>query len=182
MDMRTVAIALSLSLAVLAGGAHAQQAAQVTVGVGPLLQSKTADFGAREVDRLRKDLGDEVTRAIARNPQIVRVDLVLEDAQPNRPTFDQMGRTPGLSLRSVGVGGARISGNVTTADGVTRPIRFQWYETDISQERAANTWTDADRAFDWLASDIAAGKAPNAYRGPGPEPTGGHFGYPFRGN
>jgi hypothetical protein len=180
--MRTLAVALTLSLAAVAGGASAQPGPRVTVSVGSLLQSKIKSYGQREVDQLRADLGDSVSRALAHSAAApARVDLVIEDAQPNRPTFEQMGRTPGLSLRSVGVGGARISGTVTTADGAVRPIRYQWYETDITQEQAAGTWSDADRAFDWLASDLARGKAPDTYTGPGPDPHGGRFGYPFNG-
>jgi hypothetical protein len=183
--MRALALATALSLAAFAGVSHAQPGPgpQVTVGIGALLQSKAKDYGSAEIDRLRRDLGDEVTRTLSRrNAGLVRADLVIEDAQPNRPTMEQLSRTPGLSLRSIGLGGARISGTVTLADGTTRPIRFQFYETDLHNEIAANTWSDADRAFSWLAGDLARGNAPNTYTGPGPDPRGGHFGYPFNGD
>jgi hypothetical protein len=184
--MRKFVLAGALSLAALSSGAlvdtaTAQTAPAVTVGVGQMLAKNTEDFGAREVDGLRKDLGDEITHALKHNPAIARVDLVIEDAKPNRPTFDQLSRTIGLSMTSIGVGGARISGTVTMADGSVRPIRYQWYETDLHNDRGASTWFDADKSFGYLADELRNGKAPDKYTGPGPTPNGGHFGYPFNG-
>ncbi len=180
--MRMLALAAALSLVTLAGGAHAQAAPDVHVTLGPVLEKRTAEFGVRELDDLRADLRDEVTRTLARSGKApTRVDLVIEDAAPNRPTMEQMSRTPGLSLRSVGVGGARVSGVVTYADGAARPLRYQWYETDITQERAASTWSDAQRSFGLLADQLGRGRVPDAYQGPGPSADGGSFGYPRRG-
>lgn len=182
--MRRIALVLGLSLTTLSGAmasaALAQSAPAVTVGVGPMLQDKTRSYGERDVEDLRKDLGDEMSRALGKNPAApVRLDLVIEDAVPNRPTFKQMGQQPSLSLRSIGVGGARISGTATFADGSTRPIRYQWYETDITSERAANTWSDADRSFMYLADQLQRGKTPDRYTGPGPSKDAGKFGYPW---
>lgn len=178
---------LLMAMTIAAGAAPAAVQAQpgsgrVTVDFGPTLRAKAEDYGPRELDRLRQDLGDAVSHSLGRNPNApVSVRLVIEDAQPNRPTFDQLGRTPGLSLRSIAVGGARVSGEARMPDGSIRPIRYQWYETDISQEIAANTWSDADRAFDWLADSLGRGRIPDDFRGPGPGGSG-HFGYPYRGD
>ncbi len=152
----------------------------VTVAIGPTLQLKANDYGERELQDISKDLHDEVQGAIAHShtARPVRVDLVIEDAVPNRPTFEQLGRTVGLSFRSVGIGGARISGAVTYADGAQRPIREQYFETEIREERGADTWYDAGRAFQQVAEDIRSGKLPAAYSGPGPSGSG-HFGYPY---
>ena len=152
----------------------------VNVSIGPALQQRANDYGARELTDISRDLQHSVQNAIshARTASPVRVDLVIEDAVPNRPTFDQLGRTIGLSMRSRGLGGARISGVVTYADGVQRPVREQYYETDLREERDVGTWSDADRAFDQVAYDVGHGKFPAAYAGPGPSGTG-HFGYPF---
>ena len=32
-------------------------------------------------------------------------------------------------------------------DGTVRPLRYQWYETDLHEERGASTWMDAERGF-----------------------------------
>lgn len=177
--MRNLALVTALSLAAFVGGTHAQQPApQVSVGFGSELQSKAQDYGDSALSELREDLQHSVGRAISRSGRApVRADLVIEDAKPNRPTMAQLSRTPGLSIRSIAIGGARVSGTVTTRDGATVPVRFQWYETDLSNEHAANTWSDAERSFDMLAHELADGRIPGGYRGPGSSGSG-HFGFP----
>ena len=86
---------------------------------------------------------------------------MLEAATPNRPTFNELSAFPGLSMTSFGLGGAAVTGTVTGSDGAQRPISYRWYETDIHQVLGYGTWTDADRAFDLLSSQLAHGKAPS---------------------
>jgi hypothetical protein len=191
--MRRLALVLGISIAAVAGGAYAQRSPQypgpasvsgpqINVALGPALQARAADFGARDVEDLRSDLRNEVSHAFAHARYApARIDLVIEDATPNRPTFAQLGRTVGLSMRSVGIGGARISGMLVGPDGVTRPIRYQFYGSDLWDERGATTWSDADRSFMMLADELASGHVPDRFVGPGPQPHGGHFGYPYTG-
>ena len=179
---RILVVAAAFSVLGFTGAASAQprQGVDVNVSIGPNLQKNAHDYGSRELTDISNDLKEAVQSAVAhsRAAPPVRVDLVIEDAVPNRPTFDQLGRTVGLSFRSVGLGGARVSGMATYADGSQRPIREQFYETDLTQERGATTWYDADRAFDRVAYDLGRGKFPAEFSGPGPT-GGGHFGYPF---
>jgi hypothetical protein len=180
--MRQVLI-LTAAVAALgvAGSVHAQPAPApaVNVSIGPALQQKADDFGPTEIDYLAGQLRKEVQRAVAHAPAgPVRVDLVIEDAKPNRPTSAQLGRSIGLSLRSIGVGGARVSGVATYADGSQRPIREQFYETSLRDDRGADTWYDASRAFDQVAYDLRSGRLPAKFNGPGPSGSG-HFGYPY---
>jgi hypothetical protein len=185
--MRGLALVLGLSftLAAAATGALAQPRdfpVVVNVSIGPGLQARAQDFGPDELVYLQKDLRDEVTGAFRRARFVpARVDLVIEDAAPNRPTFAQLSRNVGLSMRSIGVGGARISGDVVGPDGVAHPLHFQFYESDLREERGAATWSDAERSFMFLAGDLAHGRIPNRYVGNGPERNGGHFGYPYTG-
>jgi hypothetical protein len=183
--MRRLALVLGISLAVLGGAAHAQQpmgGPRISVSIGPALQARADDFGSSELQDLRNDLTEEVTRAFAHARYTpARIDLVIEDATPNRPTFAQLSRSTGLSMRSVGVGGARITGTLVGPDGVARPIRYQYFETDLWDERGATTWSDADRSFMMLADQLAGGHVPDKFIGPGPQPHGGHFGYPYTG-
>ena len=181
--MRRLALILSLSAAAFAGAAHAQQGygPQISVTPGALLQSKAKNYGPRELDYLTKELQRDVARAVSHSAAPPRrIDLVIEDAQPNRPTFAQLGRSIGLSLSSVGLGGAQISGTITEADGSVRPIRYQYYEDNLRDERGATTWTDAERVFDTVSSQIASGRLSLAYRRQGPSPEGGKFGYPYQ--
>jgi len=175
----TAALGLAVALiAPAAASANTSGSTPVTVSLGPDLQKKTASYGAREIETIRKDLAQQVSRALARSASsVAKVDVVLEDAVPNRPTFDQLGRTTGLSMWSVGVGGARMSGVVHTADGRELPFRYGWYETDIRNEIGATTWSDAYRAFGMLARKVAKGDLPESY-GPGgmTSPDSGNFG------
>jgi hypothetical protein len=155
--MRTIALAAA---ALLAGATAAFAApATVTVSVGPELQDKTDDYGAREIAYLTERLRTSVEKSLARTGglQDARVELVLLDARPNRPTFEQLRDTPGLSMESFGIGGAEIGGRIVAADGSERPVAYRWYESDIRQAVGLATWSDAIWAFNRAASRIAKG-------------------------
>ncbi len=135
--------------------------AVVSVSVAPELQKKfEKTYGVREAHLLTKGLQSSVEKALARTgaQDDARVTLSLTDVKPNRPTFKQLGDTPGLSMESFGVGGAAIEGKVVTADGKETPIRYRWYETDIREAQSRWVWTDAEFAFDRLARRLARGQ------------------------
>jgi len=179
--MRRLIPTAALAALALGLAAPAFAAAPVEVVIGPDLAKKTKSYGAREIEYVRQWLDESATRAIERkaNSPVVRADLVLADAVPNRPTFAQMGRNNQLSmLDSVGIGGAKITGTVTTADGAVHPVSFAFYETNIQNEIGAGTWRDAQRAFDMVSSRIARGDIPQQTRML--SPTGdGQFGQRF---
>jgi hypothetical protein len=162
--LATVSTAV-LAAGLLAGGALASPAAPgaVQVSIGPQLQSHAREVGQRELDalaiELRRDVENQLEANGGRTEDVARVDLVITAATPNRPTMEQMSRTPGLSFASFSVGGATIEGTVTTADGATRPVRYHYMESDIRQARHAGTWEDAERTFDMFAHDLAHGRA-----------------------
>jgi hypothetical protein len=161
--MRIVVLA-ALAAALSAGVASAVQAspALVDVAIGPQLQAKAEkSYGVREVRDLAGELRSDVERALARTGAYdgARIELVLSDAVPNRPTFKQLGDKPGLSYASFGLGGARIEGRIVTADGRETPVSYRDYETDIRFARMASTWRDAETGFDRFARDLARGKA-----------------------
>lgn len=176
------ALALILSLSVFAGAAHAEQGPgpQITVVPGALLRKKAASYGQTEVDYLMKTLTRDVTRAVSRSASPpVRIDLVIEDAEPNRPTAAQLQHDINLSPMNLWVGGAQISGTVTKSDGSVHLLRYQYYEEDLQEEVAADTWNDAERVFDKVSGQIVSGRLSTAYIGPGPTAEGGRFGYPY---
>ena len=162
----------SLAIAVLiaAGGASAAAAAtalpspisSVTVSVGPALQAKASQYGQRELDDLTIDLERDVQQALDRagsaGPNGASLQLVIADATPNRPTYKELGDRPGLSMRSFGIGGARIEGALVYSDGHSEPVRYQWYESDIRNARGDGTWSDADATFQQFADQVAHGK------------------------
>ena len=151
---------LGAVLAVAAGPALADPAT-VSVTIGPDLQEKTRDLGERDVREQADRLAEVVRRALARSGDLdgARIDLVLTDLKPNRPTFEQMADRPGLDPhRSISIGGAAIEGRITTADGRVLPVKYDWFSQSLAEVRGFSTWQDADRAYERLASRLADGR------------------------
>lgn len=158
--MRT--IALAAATAFLATGAAVAAPATVSVTVGPELQKKALKtYGVKDVDRLAQNLRADVERELTKTGAYegARIELVLVDVKPNRPTFKQMGDTPGLSYQSFGLGGAKIEGQAIAADGTVTPVGYRWYETDIGQTWYQATWSDAEWTFDRFATRLSRGQA-----------------------
>ena len=151
---------LGAVLAVAAGPALADPAT-VSVTIGPDLQEKTRDLGERDVREQADRLAEVVRRALADSGDLdgARIDLVLTDLKPNRPTFEQMADRPGLDPhRSISIGGAAIEGRITTADGRVLPVKYDWFSQSLAEVRGFSTWQDADRAYERLASRLADGR------------------------
>ena len=151
---------LGAVLAVAAGPALADPAT-VSVPIGPGLQEKTRDLGERDVREQADRLAEVVRRALADSGDLdgARIDLVLTDLKPNRPTFEQMADRPGLDPhRSISIGGAAIEGRITTADGRVLPVKYDWFSQSLAEVRGFSTWQDADRAYERLASRLADGR------------------------
>ncbi len=164
--MRVLPLAFTLALAAAPFAATAQPArpaiAEVHVRMGPVLQAKAKEYGQRDLDGLAGDLKQDVERALAHRGRLSGsggvLELTITDAKPNRPTFAQLGANPSLSMRSISIGGASIEGREIGRDGASRPVHYDYWETDLSAERGAVTWSDADRAFMMFASSYADGK------------------------
>lgn len=158
--MRVTLAALSASLALAVGASAAAAPATVSVSVSPDLQKTFAKtYGVREAAFLTADLESTVAKALAKRGAHdgARVELTLTDVKPNRPTFKQLGDTPGLSMESFGIGGASIEGRIVAADGRETPLRYRWYESDIRHAYGRWVWGDAELAFDRLARKLAKG-------------------------
>ncbi|WP_339931615.1 hypothetical protein [uncultured Brevundimonas sp.] len=159
--MRNLAFLAPLAATLALAGAAQAQPAEVSVSIGPDLQEKIAELGPRdvqrEVDRLAVTVRDALTKA--GTLQGARIALVLTDLRPNRPTFEQMARRPGLDgHRSISIGGATVEGEVITADGQRLPVRYDWYSPTLADVYGYATWHDAERAFDRLAANLVAGR------------------------
>ncbi len=161
--MRTSGLAAVLAAGALASATSAFAApASVSVVIGPQLELEAQrSLGVREVDDLAKSLQNDVERRLAKTGAYDggRIELVLVDAQPNHPTFKQLSDTPGLSLRSFGIGGARIEGRAIAADGTVTPLAYDYYAPDIHLARGQATWSDAEWTFAAFADKLGRGKA-----------------------
>lgn len=160
--MRKLALFAPLA-AVLAFSAAPAMAepALISVSLGADLQEKAEDLGPREVQEQADRLAELVGRALARENDLegARIELVLTDLRPNRPTFQQLADRPGLDgFRSLSIGGAAIEGQIITADGRTLPVRYDWFSSNLADVRGIDTWADANRAYRRLALNLADGR------------------------
>ena len=155
------ALAACMILTTLACGQAlaAPDVSVVRVTIGSDLAKKTEIMDKREFDYLTSELKRTVEKALdksgALRPGGGELDLVIEDARPNRPTLRQMSGQSGLSYSSFGVGGARVTGEYHAKSGERVPVDYSWYETDITRAPYSSTWSDADTAFDRLADKLA---------------------------
>lgn len=154
-------VAVSAAALLISAGAATAAPAVVSVTVAPKFEKKGAEkYGVREIAMLTSDLRASVERELAKTGayQDQRVELVLVDAIPNRPTFKQMSDKPGLSFTSFGIGGARIEGRAVAADGTITPLGYKWYETSIEDAWGRSTWQDAQWTFDRFARKLSGGQ------------------------
>ena len=155
---------LAAALALTAAGPALAQPQSVNVTLGSELRDKADEIGEREVQEQVDRLAEVVGRAVADRQDLhgARIDLVLTELKPNRPTFHQLVERPGLDgHRSLSIGGAAIEGQITLADGTVQPIRYDWFSTSIAEVRGTSTWQDADRAYQRLARRLADGRYGN---------------------
>lgn len=133
----------------------------VTVTIGGDLVDEAHKLGQREVDEQVDGLVRSVERELAGNGALsgARINLVLTDLKPNRPTFQQVTDKPGLSMfDSISIGGAAIEGEVITADGERLPVRYSRYSSSLADVFGYSTWMDATRAFDSFAVNLSRGR------------------------
>jgi len=125
--------------------------------------SQNGFYGTKDINRLAERLQKKVERRFAKKgievnenaPTTLR--LVITDAKPNRPTFEQLSRQPQLQFSSFGLGGAEIEGELLQAGGQSMgTLSYSFYENDIRFNGSGRAiWADAYRAFDRLSRRVA---------------------------
>lgn len=151
----------NIAISTVAGLLMAAPAFAVTVeaGVSKEFQTKLQrDLGVRESKVLTDSLTRKVTKVFERKGvKAERIVVTIEDAKPNRPTWAQTSSRPGLdAMRSVSIGGARMTGTAYDASGKEiGKFDYQWYEPSIENVIGYNTWADAYRSFDRFADRFA---------------------------
>lgn len=159
--MRSIAFVAPLAAALAVAGAASAQPSAVVVTLSPDFAKTAQELGDRDVQQQVADLTSTVERVLTQRHALdgARVELVITDLKPNRPTMQQMTDKPGLDgMRSLSIGGAAVEGAVITASGETQPVRFQYYTPTLADARGATTWSDAQRAYDRLARNLAEGR------------------------
>lgn len=164
--------AFALAQVAITSAASAAPVRLAPVAVSAELQTALdEDLGAREGDVLRESVAHMVAAALTRHGATLAdgaplvVEVIIVDADPNRPTFEQLGARPGLDmLRSISVGGAELRGTLRAADGhVVSEISHRRYNNSIVDLTGGeSTWTDARRAIRQFAEKIADAYVANA--------------------
>lgn len=159
--MRPIAFLAPIAAVLALAGAAAAQPSAVVVTVSPDFAKTAAELGERDVQQQVSDLTRTVERVLTDRRALdgARLELVITDLKPNRPTMQQLSDKPGLdAMRSLSIGGAAVEGTVTTASGEVQPVKFDYYTPTLADARGATTWTDAQRAYDRLARNLADGR------------------------
>lgn len=139
----------------------ATKAASQVISVSPsdeYLTKLREDYGEREMKILAADLTREVNRQLRKAGLTqYQVALVIHDAVPNRPTFEQLRENIGLDYgRSFGIGSADVEAKILSPQGeMLRSFRYDWSEFNIEfTAEGADTWYDARRAFYFFAVNL----------------------------
>ena len=116
------------------------------------------DYGTREGEYLSEEVIEDLTREFKRaSIDPARVEVVIENAKPNRPTFKQLGDRPGLDFsRSISIGGMDLSATAYNEAGETlKEFEYGWFENDLRFAAGSSTWSDANRASRRFARKFA---------------------------
>ena len=119
-------------------------------------------YGDRDLERLTERLESKLQRKLMKkgievsdNASTV-LRITIEDARPNRPTFNQLSKEPSLSFESISLGGAELEAELIAAGGRSLgTMSYKYYENDIRDAKYGGTWSDAHRAFGRFASKAA---------------------------
>ncbi len=157
--------------------AFAQPASAAPVKLAPIAVSaelQTAlddELGAREGETLRRAVTTSVTAALVRHGATIAdgaplvVEITIVDADPNRPTFEQLSARPGLDMaRSISIGGAELHAILRGADGqpISEVDHRRYSHSLIELTGGENTWTDARQAIRQFAEKVADAYAASA--------------------
>ncbi|MEL6568327.1 MAG: hypothetical protein AAFQ22_07905 [Pseudomonadota bacterium] len=115
------------------------------------------DYGVREGAKLTEEIIEDLERELnGMDDTVERIDVMILDAKPNRPTFEQISGSPGLDpFRSVSIGGMSLAGTVTHADGDVSEVEYKWFENDIRNSVGTSVWWDANRVSRRFAKRVA---------------------------
>lgn len=115
------------------------------------------DLGVREGEVLSGYVDRAIAAEFARRgiPNAGAVAVTIVDADPNRPTMEQLGDRPGLDYNSISIGGAELVATLPNGETVTHR-RYNHSLADLIG--ATTTWSEARRAIRQFAVKVA-----NAY-------------------
>jgi hypothetical protein len=163
--MRLVPALCGLAALAFSTAAIAAPVSVAPVSFSPEFQTEVdEDLGTREGEYLRRIVTRAVERALVREGASlsgsagVSVDVVIVDADPNRPTLQQISNEPGLSQgMSVSIGGAELRATLRDGEGnVISEVRHRRYNRNITDGNiGTSTWAEAHRSINQFAAKVA---------------------------
>jgi hypothetical protein len=145
------ALAAPVSIAPVAFSAEYQT--KVDDEIGDRDSGVLSEFVTRTVSRALTQRGGEISPNAP-----VRVEITIVDADPNRPTWQEVRETPGLSpYWSVSTGGAELQATLRSADGrVLGEVNHRYFSNSLADVFGSpDTWSDANRATYRFARKVA---------------------------
>ena len=164
--MRFVSALIALGAIGFASAAAAEPVSLTPITFSNAFQtSLQRDLGVREGDMLRERVERAVSAALVRRGASLQsgapitIDIEIVDANPNRPTFEQLSRPPYPSfMESSSIGGAELHATLRGADGqVLDEISHRQYNYSFDEFRyeRPTTWSEANRAINGFAEKVA---------------------------
>jgi hypothetical protein len=163
--MRFTSALFAASALAFAQAAWAGPVTLAPISFSPEFQEQLdEELGAREGDVLRAAVEQAIAQALERRGATlgeaapVSIEVSIVDADPNRPTMQQLADQPGLdAARSVSIGGAELHAVLRGADGqVLSEVTHRRYNHSLQDlTGAATTWTEARRAIRRFADKVA---------------------------
>lgn len=150
---------LLLGAAALAFAAPAW-AQSTPVSFSPEFQTALEDeYGVREGEVLRGAVTDAIQAELARRgvaSEGLTVDVTILDAQPNRPTMQQLVDEPSLDVNSISIGGAELRAVIRGGSSQATEVTHRRYNMTLADTNGAvTTWTEARRAIRQFAIKVA---------------------------
>lgn len=159
------ALAGLAAILALSTSALAAPVALAPVSYSPEFQAALdEDLGVREGEHLGAALTEAVRAALAERGASMgqggfTIELTIVDADPNRPTMEQLADQPGLdAIRSISLGGAELHAVLRSADGlVVSEVSHRRYNHSIDEAAmfSPTTWSEARRAIRRFADRVA---------------------------
>lgn len=134
--------------------------AMTPIVIAPSLQAKLQqEYGAAEGLILQGDVSHQLSRVLAAcGTNTASIEVAIEDAAPTHPTRKQIADHPSVdALRSVYLGGARLSATLRGADGaVLTRVAHSYYPDTLKRASASGyAWADARLAIGQFADKLA---------------------------
>jgi hypothetical protein len=155
-------IILAATAFIVTQTASAQPVAPEQISYSPEFQTALdEEYGLREGEILRRAVADSINNELARRGVSTAggpaIEVLIVNAEPNRPTMQQLAEQPGLdSIRSISIGGADLRAVLRSADGtVVEEVEHRRFNYTIDEAVGSSTWTEARRSIRRFANKVA---------------------------